>query len=839
VLAAAAISAMTAGQAAADDTKADKAPATQSFEEATAKLESRPGLLPVYLDTKGGRVLVALNCGADGECGQYLYQVYMRSGLGSTPVGLDRSASAQTQVISFRRTGKKVMAELQNSGFRADAGSAEEKASVHDSFAPSIVWSGDIAADGKDGVVLLDISSFLTRDAFNVVDALKGSGQGTFKPSKDLSYPDVSAVQAFPENLEFDAHQTFTSDDPGREVEGIAPEPHAITLVEHQSLIKLPDPGFVPRLADPRTGDFAELVVDYSAPLDRPIVKQLAHRFRLEKTDPAAARSPVKKPIVFYVDRGAPEPVRTALIDGARWWAQAFDAAGFVDAFRVDVLPEGVSPLDARYNVINWVHRQTRGWSYGENIIDPRTGEIIKAVVLLGSQRVRQDRIIFEGLEGVDKTGSGGADDPLNIAIARLRQLAVHESGHGLGLAHNFAGSTYDDRASVMDYPSPRVKIAAGDKLDFSDAYQVGVGAWDKFAIRWLYSEFPPGTDERAALDALAREGYAHGLRYVSDEDARPSGSAQPNGALWDDGPDSVAELQHIMQVRHIALSRFGLGSLPQGAATSDLRRVIVPIYLYHRYQVASVAKSVGGLDFVYGVNGDGRAPSKPVPAAQQRRALSALLATLDPAVLDLPDPLIDLLSAGRDGPRDPQYLTEVFGDSRTPAFDIGAAVDIAADVTLSEVLQPQRLNRVADLGGRDPQQLQLSELLAKTIASAYPAPATGQGRSGLIRRSIQARLIVDLAATLEDKSLSPAAAAEVRAALTALGRRLALVKTGDPADVAQAAYYSEIILNPARDELHGLVEAHKRRDIAPPPGMPIGGQGEDCWFCETAALGR
>lgn len=840
VAAAAIITSMAVcGAVRADDKKDAKPAPSQTFEQATAGLSARPGLAPVYLDAKGGRVLLSLNCTPEGDCGEFLYQVYMRSGLGSTPVGLDRSAPNQTQVIAFRRAGKKLIAELQNSGFRAEAGSAEEKASVHQSFPASIIWSGDVTADGKDGAALVDISSFLIRDAFNVVDYLAAANQGKFKLAKDLSYADVAATQTFPDNLEFEAHQTFTSDEPGHEVQGIAPEPHSVTLVEHQSLIRLPPPGYVPRLADPRTGAIADLVIDFSAPLGEPLTRQLVHRFRLEKTDPSAARSPVKKPIIFYVDRGAPEPVRTALMDGARWWAQAFDAAGFIDAFRVEVLPEGVSPLDARYNVINWVHRQTRGWSYGSNITDPRTGEIIKAALLLGSQRVRQDRLIFEGLEGAAKTGAGGVDDPLNISLARLRQLAVHESGHGIGLEHNFAGSTFDDRASVMDYPPPRVKIAADGQLDFSDAYQVGVGSWDTFAIRWLYSEFPAGQDERAALDAIVRDGYANGMRFVSDEDARPAGSAQPNGALWDDGPDAVAALDHVLKVRRIALDRFGLANLPQGAPVSDLRRVIVPIYLFHRYEVASVAKSIGGVDFVYGVNGDGAAPSRPVAADKQRRALDALLATLDPAMLDLPDPLIDLLSSGRDSSADRQYLTEVFGDSHTPVFDISAAADAAADITLNEVLAPARLNRVADLGGRDPAQLQLSELLAKTVAAAFPGATKGQGRAGLIRRSVQTRLMVELASLVEDKSLSPSATAEVRAALTALGKRLAGVKTGDPADVAQAAYYAQIILNPARDELHGLVEANKRREVAAPPGMPIGSRGEDCWFCEAVSPAR
>jgi hypothetical protein len=804
------------------------AAAPAGFDAAVAGLERKDGLLPVYLDRKGGRVLLALQPGGgEGYYGRFLYQAYLRAGLGAAPVGLDRSdAGAPTQVLAFQRSGGRLYANLENDAFRADHGSADEARAVRDSFASSTIWSGEIIAEARDGAVLVDISSFLVRDNFGVVDTLKAAGQGAFHVDKDLSHPDVSETAAFPENLEFEAHQTFVSDDPGAEVAGIAPVGHNATLVEHHSLIKLPEPGFAPRLADPRTGAIATVVADFSAPLDRPLVVRLAHRFRLEKVDPAAPRSRVRKPIVFYVDRAAPEPIRSALAEGAAWWAQAFDAAGFIDAFRVEILPEGVSPLDARYNVINWVHRQTRGWSLGENIIDPRTGEIVKGVVLLGSQRVRQDRLIFEGLAGAGRTGTGAQDDPIRVSLMRLRQLGVHETGHALGLEHNFAGSAFGDRESVMDYPPPRVNIVGG-KLDFSDAYKVGVGAWDRFAIRWLYDQAPPGQDQDARLAAIVREGYAAGLKFVSDDDARPAHAANPAGALWDDGPDAVEGLKHALAVRRIALDAFGPRNLPAGAPMADLRRAIVPIYLYHRYEVDAAAKLVGGVDFNYPVNGDGAPVSRIVAGADQRRALEALLAGLDPAALDLPDALIAQLSAGGYSDRDKAYDIEVFGKSQTPVFDLSTAVEAAADITFADLLNVQRLNRVEDMGARDPAQLGLPELLARTTAAVFPAQADA-GRAALIRRRVQARLLTQLARALQDGGLSPAAAADIHASLDALASRL---KGGD----AQARAFAALLFDPSPDRLKALAEADKARHVAPPPGMPIG--GEDDWLAETNRL--
>jgi len=828
------LAAMVAALLAWPAAAASKAPPAPTGVAAVVKDMTRlEGLAPVYLDARGGRVLISLRPTADGTLGTYVFFAAMRAGLGSTPVGIDRAGPSQTSILVFRRAGHKVMAELQNSGFRAGDNQPDEVRAVRESFPPSTVWSSDVLTESPDGEVVVDLSGFLVRDAFGIIPTLRETRQGSWHLVTDLSYPDVAETHAFPDNLEFDAHLTFASDEPGPEIRGIAPDPRNVTVIEHHSLIRLPPPGFTPRLADPRTGAIKDLVADYGTSLEDGTVRSLARRFRLEKTDPAAPRSTVKTPIVFYVDRAAPEPVRSALVQGARWWADAFEAAGFIDAFRVEVLPEGADPMDVRYNMINWVHRQTRGWSLGWTIADPRTGEILKGSVLLGSLRIRQDRMILEGLVGADRTGKGGADDPIQASLARLRQLAVHETGHALGLEHNFAGSTYDDRASVMDYPPPRITVRDG-ALDLSDAYKTGIGSWDRFAIKWLYTPVADGAEGRRQLDAIVADGYAHGQRYVSDDDARPTGAANPAGALWDDGTDPVEGLAHVLEVRRIALQHFGVRNLPPGSPVSDLRRVLVPIYLFHRYQVDAAAKLVGGIDFTYAVRGDPREASKVIAPADQRRGLDAVLGTLDPSVLDLPDPLLDLLSQGRDSPTDKAFDVEVFGPPDAHGFDLGTAADAAVDITVGDLFNTERLNRVAGQGGRDAAQLSVTELVGRTLAAVYRPPGRGSvataSHAAELRRRIQARTLIRLASALQDPRLNPGAAAAVRVGLLSQARQLAAATPPDPADLAQARYLSGLILAQGRDGIAALAAQDGQRGLRPPPGMPIG-QGEGDMF--------
>lgn len=779
----------------------DKPPA------AIAGAVRQDGLLPVYVDKAKGRILLSLPApDAQGVSGRFLYVTALKTGLGSAPVGLDRARIGEAQVLAFRRIGRKVVAEFENHKFRAAGAPDAEQAAAREAFSVSTVWAGEVVETTADGRILVDISSFLTRDGIGVADALKQAGEPGYKLVPDLSIADPGAVKVFPENLEFEARQTYASDTPGPEVRNIAPDPKLITFEVRHSLVKLPEPGYQPRAFDPRTGGFSTMVLDYAAPLGEEIVQRYANRFRLEKTDPAAARSPVRKPIVFYVDRAAPEPIRSALVEGAAWWRQAFEAAGFIDAFQVKVLPEGADPLDVRYNVINWVDRATRGWSYGQAVVDPRTGEIVKGSVLLGALRVRQDMLIFEGLVGAHHNGTGGPNDPIQVSLARLRQLSAHEVGHSIGFAHNFAGST-QDRASVMDYPAPRVLLKDG-RIDLSDAYGVNIGGWDKFTVDWLYGE-----DGEPALRKV-KASIDQGQRYVTDVDSRPLGVAQPWGSLWDDGADPAAELTRMMAVRRAALDQFGLGALKPGEPVANLKRKYVPIYLLHRYQLEAASKLLGGVDFAYAVIGDGRETSPPVPAAQQRAALAALLATLDPKALDTPETLTAMLSSAQSGDPDRQYVIEVFATAGGPVFDPLVAAEVAAGLTLDNLLAPDRMARLVDQHRRDPAQLGAGEMLDRLIDTAF-APAAG--RLGEISRRVQTRLVLNLANAVRDPKVSPAVGSEISARLAALPARL---KGGaDPADRAHRQRLIALLGDPAL--LAELSEPKLKPQT--PPGMPIG----------------
>lgn len=764
----------------------------------------KPGFLDLHVNASSGKVLVRLpEPGEDGIALEAIHTARLTSGLGSNPVGLDRGWGDSGKIVIFRQRGNKVILEQPNLQYRAQGDNVMEARAVAESFAPSFLASFEIK--DRTGGLLIDMTDFLTSDILGLQQYLKDAEQGSFSVQKDRTLIDTDNVFSFPDNAEFDVFFTLETADAGREVATTAANGKTATLIQHHSFVRLPDEGYEPLIADPRAGVIEEVHYDYSAPLSAPIETRLARRYRLQKD----ADGNTIKPIVVYVDGGAPEPIRSALVEGAAWWGEAFAEAGYPDGYRVEILPEDIHPLDVRYTVVQWVHRQTRGWSYGGGVSDPRTGEMLKGHVNLGSLRVRQDRMIFEGLLGAEKTGSGDYDDPVELALMRIRQLSAHEIGHSLGFMHNFAGSS-DDKASVMDYPAMDVRLIDGE-LDLSNVYGVGIGEWDKVTTNWLYGDHNE-TERDAILDAA----YASGLSYVADSDGRGPGTGHPDGSVWDNGADAVDTLRDVMAVRQYALERFGPGNLPDGWNQSDLSAAIVPIYLYHRYQTAAAAKSIGGMRFDYGPNGEAM-PGEIVDPAVQRRAMRAVLATLDPAALDIPDSVLERLT--------PRLQTFSFADSdrelfrRTayPAFDVTAAADTAADLSLSVLLHPQRLARMVEFHRRDPANPGLDELMAATRTTVMRFPK--EGRTAAIADTVRARLAYRLVG-LTHGDHPPA----VRAAADVTLERMQTTLSGstDPTDRWLADEIDRLKASPS--DAASLIPSPKTL----PPGSPIG-QGDLC----------
>lgn len=685
------------------------------------------GYFNFYWDESTGRILLEV----DKFGTEFLYLNSLPAGVGSNDLGLDRGQIGDSRIVKFIKSGPKVLLVQPNYGYRAISNNADERKSVEEAFAQSVIWG--FKAEVIDGDrALIDFTPFLLHDAHHLADKLNGAGQGSYSLDETRSAVYLPNTKSFPDNSEFEAIITIAGKGKGAEISSVTPDPDAVTVRMHHSFIKLPDNNYKIRNFDPRSGFYDQSFMDYATPIDQPIVKHLLTRHRLQKKDPSATMSEAVKPIVYYVDRGAPEPVRTALMEGASWWNQAFEAAGYKNAFQVKLLPEDADPMDIRYNIIQWVHRSTRGWSYGASINDPRTGEIIKGQVSLGSLRDRQDFLIAEGLLQPYEDGKPVSDKMLKMAIARLHQLAAHEVGHTLGLQHNFAASV-NSRASVMDYPPPAIGLNTDGSIDLSNAYTTEIGTWDKRAILYGYQDFPAEINEDEALKGILTETLKQGQLFITDEDARPAGGAHPLAHLWDNGKNAADELNRLMDIRRKLLDNFSEKAIRQNAPMATLEEPLVPIYLLHRYQVEAASKMLGGIYYTYAVKNDGQPTTRFIPPAEQWKAFNALMRTISPDALALPEKLIEKIPPRPDGyPR----TRELFKSRTGLTFDPTSAAEGAAATTLEFMLNPERAARLVEYNSRDNTQPGLTAVMEKLIAQTWKAPQQ-TGYKGELQRLV------------------------------------------------------------------------------------------------------
>lgn len=730
----------------------------------------------------------------------FLYYESLPAGLGSNDTGLDRGLLGQEKVVHFERSGPKILMVQKNLDYRANSQDAAERKAVEDSFARSVIW-GFTADAEEDGKVLIDVTPFVVRDAMNVAGRLRQQNQGTFRFDASRSAVYLPRTKAFPKNTEMEATITFAGEGVGNYVSTVTPTPDSLTLRVHHSFLELPGPGFQMRAYDPRSGYNAISFMDYATPVDQPIRKRYIVRHRLEKKDPSAKVSEAVKPLLYYVDRGAPEPIRTALLEGARWWNQAFEAIGYKDAFRVEIMPEDADPMDARYNIIQWVHRSTRGWSYGASVTDPRTGEIIKGHVTLGSLRIRQDYMIAEGMLAPYATRDTSSKRMMDMSLARIRQLSIHEVGHTLGLVHNFAASAFN-RASVMDYPHPLITMKPNGEIVLDDAYAVGAADWDKVTIEYGYQHWPAGVDERGELKKVMDRAHQRGMYLIADTDSRALGGAHPTGHLWDNGANAVAELKRMMQVRAKALEKFGEQVIPFDTPMSELEARLVPIYLSHRYQVEAASKVLGGVDYRYALRGDGQKIAPIVPSAEQREALNAILATLDLKELILPERLLALMPPPALGFA---RTRENFRGRTGLTFDALAPVESAANIVFGLLLHPERASRLEQNYARNGQNPALREVLMAVERQLYPSVLpTGMNLQGLY--ALRTSYLYHLMALANDARSAPSARSEAYSHLKAL-------------DKGSTVFEAELIKKFFEDPK----QLPLRRPVEPPPGMPIG----------------
>lgn len=814
---------------------------TPSIADKTKDMQKLDGYFPLYWDTKAGHLWM--------EIGQFdtdaLWVSGLAAGLGSNDIGLDRGQVQGSRVVRFRRVGPKVMVEEPNFDYRASSTNPDEIQAVADAFAKSVLWGFTVGAE-SNGHVLVDLTDFLVRDVTEMAGRLR---PGQYRLDASRSAFAMGTTQNFPKNTEIEVELTFVRQ-PGaggggggfggggnffEGVGSVAASSEAATLRTHHSFVELPGPGFKMRPYDPRSSFFPFSYADYSVPLanQSTMIKRFITRHRLEKKNPSAAVSDPVKPIIYYLDPGTPEPIRSALLEGARWWNQAFEAAGYRNAFRVEVRPDSINPLDARYNVINWTHRSTRGWSYGGSVTDPRTGEIIKGVVTLGSLRARQDYLIAEGLLSPYRTGTETPQELATWALARIRQLAAHEVGHTLGLAHNYYDSR-TGRISVMDYPAPLVTLKPDGSLDYSSVYDTGIGAWDRVSITWGYQDFPAGTNEPQALQKILDDAWTKDLIFLTNQDM----SATPKADQWSNGVNQAAQLDLEMNVRRAALDRFGENAIRRGMPIAEMEEALVPLYLHHRYQVDAAVTALGGQNYIYALRGDGRTPTAWVSGADQRAVLHALMRTLAPGELVLPDKVVKLIP-----PRPQGYFRhrELFPRYTGIVFDAITPAVVAAEGTVDGILDNSRAARMVEQHALDPSLPGLGEAIDSLFAATFGA-RTANAYQAEVRRAAE-RVVIDRLTQLATGAGMP----QVRAIATLrLQQRAAdLARRVQGADESDAAAWGLLA-----QDIHRFLERPYTTFTAPntpdaPPGAPIGDPAQEFIkrylepWCSWEARGR
>ncbi len=775
--------------------------------EKTKGMSRFEGYFPFYKDDQNGKIWLEISR-IDEEI---LYAMSLPSGLGSNDIGLDRGLMGGGRIVEFSRVGKKILMTEPNYGYRASAESAKEKAAVELAFAKSTLWAFAVEAESGN-IALVDATEFLTRDAMQAANRIRKMQQGNYTLDRNRSALYFPACKNFPYNTELEATITLTSADgvSGNFIQPVVPSPEAITLRMHHSFVQLPDANYKPRKFDPRSSFNNTSFFDYSSPVSEPIEQHYINRHRLNKKDPAAKMSEPVKQIVYYLDNGTPEPIRTALLKGGNWWNQAFEAAGYKDAFVVKMLPDSCDPMDIRYNMINWVHRSTRGWSYGASVVDPRTGEIIKGQVSLGSLRVRQDYMIAQGLLSPFGKNDMKDDPMLKMSLERLEQLSAHEIGHTLGLMHNYAASTVH-RSSVMDYPHPLVKLNKNGEIDLSNAYDLKIGEWDKVAIHWGYADLSNSKNEAVDLDNILKDAYARGLRFISDRDARAPGGLHPDAHLWDNGNEPVSTLEEMIRIREMALKQFGARAIKNGTPMAMLEDVLVPVYFHHRYQIEAATKLIGGMHYTYALKGDGQIPTSILSREIQSAAMTSILKCLDPGFLTVPASIVALIPPR---PAGYEFTKELFRKKTGLSFDQLAPAEAAADLPLSFLFNPERLNRLVqhEMQG----QYGFGDMV-KALMDATFKSARKKGIENAIQMQTEQLVLTYLLAAGVDDQLSFAAKARVGQALAELKSFLEreLKSSSDDLYKSHLTMAIERFKSPekARPTLHAIA----------PPGAPIG----------------